>query len=412
MRILWITHDPIRPTIGQGHSSSGFWKESLLKLLREKTDNEIIVAFPGKEKTSTAGSTYTFRYTSKKTYKSLPALCESDLLWIIADCKPDLIHVHGTEIPYGLLVKKTSIPVVVSLQGFISECYNSVLGDIALPEWKKEKTLKELILKNSFIDMHNQWYHNSACETETVKANKYFIGRTQFDQSVIAKHNASATYFPGNELLRDEFYSTVWDLKKINRYSIYSSSFTNPLKGFHILLGAAALLKNEFPGLRITVPGKLTAKMCSRIFGNAYFRMIREIINTNQLEKHIEFAGKLEGKEIVSILQRTHLFALPSFMENSSNALGEAQLMGVPCVASDCGGTPSVIKNGENGLLFSRGDVHKLAMQIREVFLNDRLAEKLSQEARKSGEEFHNPNKILLQYSSIYKNILTRESTI
>lgn len=412
MRILWITHDPIRTAIGQGHSSSGFWKESLLKLLKEETADEITVAFPGNEKKLVAENTYNFRYHSKKVFKNLPLLSESDLLWIISECKPDLIHIHGTEIPYGLLAKKTKIPIVISLQGFISECYNLVLGDIALPVWSKEKTLKEYILKNSFIDMHNQWYQNSDCEIETVRVNKYFIGRTQFDRHFVAKHNAAAIYFSGNELLRDEFYNKKWDLQKINRHSIYSSSFTNPLKGFHILLRAAGLLIQEFPDLNITVPGILTEKMSSRIFGNSYFRMIRKLIDTNHLEKHIKFAGKLEGKEITSILQHTHLFALPSLMENSSNALGEAQITGIPCVASDCGGTPSIIKDGENGLLFSKGDAYELATQIRKVFLNDQLAEKLSTAARLNGSEFHSRSKILSQYSSIYKNILTFENTI
>jgi len=412
MRILWITHDPIRTTIEQGQSSSGFWKESLLKLLKAETGDSIIVAFPGKEKKLIAADTYNFRYPAKKVYHNLSAITEADLKWAINECKPDLIHIHGTEIPYGLLTKKLTIPVVISLQGFISEWYNSVLGDIPLPIWKKEKTLKEYFLRNGFVDMHCQWFQNAACEIETVKANKYFIGRTQFDKNFTLKNNNKAVYFTGNELLREEFYAAKWDIQKIKKYSIYTSSFTNPVKGFHILLQAISFLVKEFPELKVTVPGKLTSKMTSKVFGNAYFRMIQEIIDTNQLQNHINFSGKLEGNEIASILQQTHLFALPSFMENSSNALGEAQVIGVPSVVSNCGGTPDIITDGENGLIFRRGDAYELAMQIRKIFVNNHLAEKLSTGARENGSAFHSRSKILSQYSSTYKNILTLENSI
>ncbi len=412
MRILWITHDPIRTSIEQGHSSSGFWKEALLKLLKEESKDDIIVAFPGKEKKLIAANTYQFRYSAKKTFNDLSVSAKEDLQWIITDCRPDIIHVHGTEIPYGLLSKIITVPVVISLQGFISEWYNSVLGDIALPIWEKEKTVKEYILKNSFVDMHRQWYYNSMCEIQTVKINKYFIGRTKFDNFFVLKNNSTATYFTGNELLRNEFYADTWEIDKINKFSIYTSSFTNPVKGFHILLEAITLLISEFPELKVIVPGKLTAKMSSSLFGNSYFKILQRLIDTNKLQKHIEFAGKLEGKKIASILKQTHVFALPSFMENSSNALGEAQVIGVPCVVSNCGGTPSIVENGKNGLVFSRGDAYDLAMKIRQIFTDKQLSEKLSLAARESGSEFHSRSKILSQYSSIYKNILALENTI
>jgi len=410
MRVLWITHDPIRAFIGPGQSYSGFWKESLLRLLKSKGAEEISVAFPGKQKMKLSSDSYSFRYPAKKVFHQLPKITIQDLQWIIEDCKPQLIHVHGTEVPYGLISQYIKVPVVISLQGFISEWYNALLGDIAVPVWKKKKSLKEHFLKNSFYDLHSKWYKNSECERDVVRKNKYFIGRTSFDKGFVFKSNSAATYFTGHELLRDDFYQSTWDIRKIKRHSIYTSLFISPVKGFHVLLEAISYLKEEFPDLKIYVAGKLTSKMISPVFGNAFFRFLEEIIESKGLADHIEFCGKLEGNQIAKILEQTHVFALPSYMENSSNALGEAQITGVPCVASNCGGTETIIKDNFNGFLFQRGDAYELAQRIREVFLNDELAEKFSKNGKTFGAAFHSKSLILEEYSKIYTSISELEN--
>lgn len=407
MKVLWISHDPVRLSIKTGLSASGFWKEALLNLLVNSSDITIRIASPGKGRR--VFENYTFRFPKKKMYHTLPKNTVKDLFWIIRDYKPDLIHVHGTEKPYGLIKKYTDIPVVISLQGFLNECYNSVLGEIPLPLWKKARTLKEFMLMNSFVDIHEQWFQNSKVEKEIVEINKYFIGRTSFDRNFVLKNNSSAWYFNGNELLRDEFYQMEWDIANINRHTIYTSSFSNPLKGFHVLLKATNYLKEEFPDLKIIVPGKLTQWMTHKYLGNSYYRIIKKMIDNYTLKDKITFAGKLDGKQISQIIKNTHIFVLSSFIENSSNALGEAQIIGVPCItSSSCGGIPSLIKNNQNGLFFNKGDSYDLSRKIKRLFLNDKFSIKISENAKIFGKNFHNKNKILEQYMDIYTTLINQ----
>jgi glycosyltransferase involved in cell wall biosynthesis len=93
-------------------------------------------------------------------------------------------------------------------------------------------------------------------------------------------------------------------------------------------------------------------------------------------------------------------------MENSSNALGESQIIGVPSVTTDCGGTLSIITHNENGLIFQRGNAYDLAMKIKAIFTDDNLAIRLSNGGKIAGKQFHNQEKILEQYTSIYNKIL------
>jgi glycosyltransferase involved in cell wall biosynthesis len=403
IRILWVSHDPVRSSAEKVKSNSGFWKESLLYLLNSNPLLDIKVAFPGKQPTR---ESYTFRLPNKSVYVDLPSITCKDLQWIAGDFKPDLIHIHGTEKPYGLIKNYIATPVVISLQGFLSKSFNAVLGEIPLPVWQKKKTLKEMVFRNDFLNMHKNWYHNSFFEKKIASINLNFIGRTDFDKDFLQEYNPEANYFLGNELLRDNFFDKKWDIKNINRYSIYCSSFTNPLKGFHILLDAAYYLKKEFPAIKIVVPGIISKRMGNRFLGNSYFRIIAEKIKQYDLADNISFQGSLNGEQISNILFKTHVFVLPSFIENSSNALGEAQVAGVPCVVSNCGGTTSIIQENKNGVYFLRGDAFSLANKIRSVFLNDELAMELSKNATIFGLHFHDKVKIYNQYSTIYQNIV------
>jgi glycosyltransferase involved in cell wall biosynthesis len=412
MRILWITHDPIRTDAEKAHSSSGFWKEALFEALKIHTKIELIAACPGNRKEKVNASSYFFRYSNPKLFHQLPSKTKEDLLWIINSCKPDLIHVHGTELPYGFIKNETTVPVVISLQGFLSECCQSVLGDIPLPIWEKHKTLKEFVLKNSFLDMHRQWFLNAECEVNIIKQNKFFLGRTAFDRNVVLKHNPGAGYFQANELLRAEFYDTVWNIDNSVPYSLFTSSFSNPLKGFHFLLEAVSYLKEEFPSVSIQVPGYLSEKNSSRITGSSYAGIIKSLIEKYNLKNHVQFLGKLNGLQMAAQLQKTHAFILPSLIENSSNALGEAQVMGLPCITSPGGGTKSIIKNEVNGLFFERADAYDLAQKIRKIFLTRDLAVQLSEGAKKAGSAFHNKEIIINQYSEAYKKIVSNESFI
>ena len=54
--------------------------------------------------------------------------------------------------------------------------------------------------------------------------------------------------------------------------------------------------------------------------------------------------------------------------------MGEAQLLGVPVIASYVGGVPDMVTHGETGLLYRFEEVEMLAEGIRNLFMNMALA--------------------------------------
>ena len=60
------------------------------------------------------------------------------------------------------------------------------------------------------------------------------------------------------------------------------------------------------------------------------------------ISEHIEFTGMLDEKAMCDRYLKSNLFVCCSAIENSPNSLGEAQLLGMPYVASFVGGVPEI----------------------------------------------------------------------
>ena len=84
----------------------------------------------------------------------------------------------------------------------------------------------------------------------------------------------------------------------------------------------------------------------------------------------------------------------------------EAMAAKTPVVASVIGGIPSVIRNGENGILVKPNDPEELANAINNILSDDRKAKALALEGRKTVEESFSWEAITNQIEEIYERML------
>ena len=82
------------------------------------------------------------------------------------------------------------------------------------------------------------------------------------------------------------------------------------------------------------------------------------------------------------------VFALNTAYEGFSHQILEAMALGVPVVTTNIGGNPEIIKNGENGFLVSFNDRVALWEKIVELLSNNELAEKFSENAKLTANQF------------------------
>jgi glycosyltransferase involved in cell wall biosynthesis len=102
---------------------------------------------------------------------------------------------------------------------------------------------------------------------------------------------------------------------------------------------------------------------------------------------------------------QSHVFVLPSYVENSPNSLGEAMMVGTPSVVSYCGGVGSIVDD-ESALIFPIGDSQMLAFQIDRIFQSDALACELSDGARRIAGDRHDVEKTTDSYINIYEKVI------
>ena len=102
---------------------------------------------------------------------------------------------------------------------------------------------------------------------------------------------------------------------------------------------------------------------------------------------------------------KSHAFVCPSSIENSPNSLGEAMILGVPCVASDVGGVADLLKHREEGFVYQTDAPYMLAHYVSEIFANNELALDFSKKAREHAMNTHNQKKNMEDIIKIYYNM-------
>jgi glycosyltransferase involved in cell wall biosynthesis len=390
---------------GAALQSGGGWMASLLSHLLEKTDYKLAAVSFGP--TRRIISAYSDRISTvvipEKWRATREGLCACRD--IVNEWKPDIVHVHGTEEAYGLLSARGMItyPVVISLQGLVgpySEWYhyfgnNRINEIIRMHRWLEIPALRgELI---SFLKFRMK----AKREQEIITNNKYFIGRTAWDRAYVHALNPSAVYYYGGEILRKPFWNNHWRLENIHRHRIIFTNAGHPRKGTDLLLRSAKLLLTDYPDLQIRIAGNISKR-------NGYGRYIRR--KFQKFGNNVFELGPLNAEQMAEELSTSHIFVSPSFIDNSPNAVCEAQLIGMPVISTYTGGVPSLIDDGHTGLFIPTGDAPMLAAKIREVFKNDELAIGLGNSAREVAVRRHDPDKIIFDTIATYKDILKEKA--
>ncbi|MEW6386625.1 MAG: glycosyltransferase family 4 protein [Thermodesulfobacteriota bacterium] len=140
-----------------------------------------------------------------------------------------------------------------------------------------------------------------------------------------------------------------------------------PRKGLHALLEALAALPRE--SWRLTVAGNLA-------MAPAYVQAIRRQINRLGLAEKVTLRGLLVGEALAACLARSHLLAVPSYMEGLPLAFLEGLGFGLPVIAGAGGGTGEVITHGQEGFLVKPGDTAALTLYLNRFLENrEQLAE-------------------------------------
>ena len=324
------------------------------------------------------------------------------------DLNPDIVHIFGTEYSHGLAYVDEcgSDGVVVSIQGLTSVYSRYYHQGISAYELLTNITFRDVVKGSGSLIEKRSFRKRGNYEVDLLRKVNHIIGRTSWDKSHVWAINPEAKYHFCNETLRDEFYEDAWEYNKCKKHSLFVSQAHYPIKGLHMLLKALPLVLRNYPDTMVRVAGQditYSSSWRERLKMTDYGKYIKKQIEKFNLSPHVSFTGALDAEQMKGEFLRANVFVCPSTIENSPNSVGEAQLLGVPCISSYVGGTMDMIKNSSCGELYRFEEFEMLAYKICEVFKNsanfdnrEMIAEAQARHNRKG-----NANRLLEIYSDI-----------
>ncbi len=418
MKVLWFTNTPSLYNQGQHFYHGGGWIESLEELIRHVDRVELGISFfhqTGSAKEVRGKVTYYPLH--RRTGKKFPFITwvnnwkgktddkgvKEQLLKVISDFKPDIIHVFGTEDVFASIQTETKVPVVIHLQGLLNPYYNTYFGinQSSLNYVLDPRYLVRNILGNSPAFHAKRMKNQAMLEKNILKKARFIMGRTRWDEAVAKIYNPRTTYFHVEEVLRPAFYGQPYvqpsDVK--GGMQILSTLSSTVYKGVDVVLKAAQMLKehvNEpFVWTVVGLPGDaLLVKHFERTLG-LYHKKV-----------NVSFVGRKDPEELMTLLGKSHIFVHPSYIDNSPNSLCEAQMLGLPVIACAVGGVTSLIQHEQTGILVPSNGIYEIVYSIQSYIQDPEPFVQMGRRAREMAHARHDRNRIQKELLSVYRKIV------
>jgi glycosyltransferase involved in cell wall biosynthesis len=168
-------------------------------------------------------------------------------------------------------------------------------------------------------------------------------------------------------------------------------------KGMRHLLAAVPRLLEVLADLRVIIVGD--GPLRSELAAQA---------SALGVEKHIAFLGS--RSDALELLSTFDVFVLPSEIEGMSNALLEAMAVGRPVVATDVGGNPEVVVDGETGFVVPPADPDRLAAAILKLLQAPDMAREMGAAGRQRVCEEYRVDVMVRRIENLYDSLLKRRA--
>ena len=420
MRILWLCNaiiPQVAAKLSINTGTGGGWLNQLSDIFDKRDDIEFCIVAPylqGKELVhihfGKKSEFYGFQKRILQPWKYDDSV-EEIFIKIIAEFKPDLVHIFGTEFPHTLsMVRAFNNPdkTIIHVQGIISAIakhYTAFLPEKVV----KGYSFRDFIKRDNIEEQKHKFELRGKYEIEAIKKVGHVFHRTEWDEAVIKGIKPGVCLHYAQEMMREAFYSGTWSYKECEKYSIFISQGNYPLKGLHIMLEALRTLKKRYSKVKLYIAGDdilTVGSLKQKIRESYYSKYIRKLIREWNLTEHVEFTGPLSEEKMKQRYLKSNVFVSASSIENSSNSVAEAMLLGVPIVSSFVGGCTSLVEHGVNGLLYQADAPYMLAYYICKIFDDKEIAKSIGKKEVEKARMLYDKEMIVENILQTYKEML------
>ncbi|MBA7597476.1 D-inositol 3-phosphate glycosyltransferase [subsurface metagenome] len=173
-------------------------------------------------------------------------------------------------------------------------------------------------------------------------------------------------------------------------------------KGLHFLIRSIPQILDVFPQVKFLIVGNANLKP-ERI----YKRKLKRLISGLGVSSSVIFTGF--RRDIPRVMATFDLFALPSLREGFSNVLLEAMAMGKPVVATNVGGNPETITDGQTGILVPPKDPIALSEAIISLLKDRSRAIEMGKKGRRRVKENFGRERMVQETEKIYDHLIEKK---
>ncbi len=424
MKALWLCNiilPEVMESLGKKPTPTGGWLTGMLEgMMNYEKDVSVDLCMPCSWTDSVIsskterGGYYLFPCKRRDIY-NFNIKTEGLFEQILLQSQPDIVHIWGTEFPYALSMVNACEKLgllgraVINVQGLVSIYALHYCASIPWRVAHDFFTPRHLIFRDWIARQKGAFERRGKYEIEALCKVKHVIGRTDWDRACITQINPKINYHSCNEILRRSFYKHAWDFEKCERYSIFVSQGSYPIKGLHFVLKAMPLILRQYPSARLYVAGPdvtcSSGSIKERLKLTAYGKYIKKLIKRHGLEGHVSFCGQLDEEQMRERYLNSHVFISVSSIENSSNSICEAMLLGMPVVSSDVGGVKNLLEHNKEGFIYQHDAPYMLAFYVSKIFGSSNIAVKIGHNAKLKANTTHNCEVNVKTTIEIYRNI-------
>ncbi|MDY6902708.1 MAG: glycosyltransferase [Cyanobacteriota bacterium] len=171
-------------------------------------------------------------------------------------------------------------------------------------------------------------------------------------------------------------------------------------KGMEYAIRAIAEVAQVYPNVEFSIIGDGELK-------ERFLQIIQEL----NIGDKVHLKGWKNQKEIISILDETHIFVAPSVTASDGNqdapvnTLKEAMAMGLPVIGTLHGGIPELVEDGVSGFLVPERDEKAIAQKLIYLIEHPEIWQEMGLSGRKKVETHYDTDKLNSELVEIYQQI-------
>ena len=137
------------------------------------------------------------------------------------------------------------------------------------------------------------------------------------------------------------------------------------------LIKSVAILKKTNPEIKLIICG--TGPLLPKL---------KEQVRTLDIEKNVEFLGRVDRETLIQAYQNAALQVVPSIYEGLPTVLLEGMSCELPVVATNIEGSRDIISTNENGVLVPPRCPTEMALAIARLWMDEALRKEMGKNAR------------------------------